>query len=312
MKFLIMLLLSALLAVSCSERVVYADRPAVVAGEPMPDALYSNCYVPGRGFLSDTGRYHPHGSTYRCNGVVYRSGVPYHGSLLGALAIGYYFSSLGRGYGNYGMYHNNVTNVTNVTVYKKGSSGYKSRSSRYSKIQKTRNKNKWVSKSEKKRRSVQSKKAKKAHKKKMAAKRSKSKTVSSRSSSKSRSNSYKAKPTRTRSKSSSSSWGRSSSRSSSRRSGGRRRSDLRLKNTITPIFNALAAVRSIRGVRYYYNGSKDLQVGVIAQEVEKVIPEAVHMNDDGYRSVSYDLLVPLLIEAIKEQQLQIEELKAKR
>ena len=52
--------------------------------------------------------------------------------------------------------------------------------------------------------------------------------------------------------------------------------------------------------------SPDKQVGLLAQEVEKVLPKAVHIiNDDGYKGVDYAKLVPLLIEGIKEQQQQI-------
>ena len=50
-------------------------------------------------------------------------------------------------------------------------------------------------------------------------------------------------------------------------------------------------------------------VGVIAQEIEKVLPEVVEKRDNGYKAVKYEKIVPLLIESIKEQQKQIEELK---
>ena len=55
--------------------------------------------------------------------------------------------------------------------------------------------------------------------------------------------------------------------------------------------------------------SRKQDVGVIAQEVEEVLPEIVADRPDGYKAVRYEKLVPLLIEAIKEQQKQIEELK---
>ena len=50
-------------------------------------------------------------------------------------------------------------------------------------------------------------------------------------------------------------------------------------------------------------------VGVIAQEVEKVIPEIVQTRDNGYKAVKYEKIVPLLIESIKELKAEIEELK---
>lgn len=297
MKFLtIFLMLLFLTTISCSDnnRPYRADsyRQAEYAS-PAPQVLYSNCYIPGRGFLGDNGYYYPNGYTYRCNGMVYRSGVRYRGSILGALAIGYYFGSFGPGYGHYGRYHSRVTNVTNVTIIKKGSPAYSKRMNRYNKIQKKRNKNKWVSKSEKKRRVAQSKKDKASYKKKRAAKRKASSS---------------ATRTRTRTRSRSKIFSRSSSRSSFR---SRRRSDLRYKNNVEILENALAKVQAINGVYYFYNNSYKKQVGVIAQDVEKVLPEVVSINKEGFRTVQYDLMVPLLIEAIKEQQIQIESLKSK-
>jgi hypothetical protein len=51
-------------------------------------------------------------------------------------------------------------------------------------------------------------------------------------------------------------------------------------------------------------------VGVIAQEVEKVIPEIVTTRDNGYKAVKYEKIVPLLIEAIKELSNEVKELKS--
>ena len=52
------------------------------------------------------------------------------------------------------------------------------------------------------------------------------------------------------------------------------------------------------------------QIGLIAQEVEKVVPEIVRTGEDGFKAVSYEKLVPMLIEAVKAQQVQIEALQA--
>ena len=57
--------------------------------------------------------------------------------------------------------------------------------------------------------------------------------------------------------------------------------------------------------------SDQRQIGVIAQEVELVFPEVVDTNEDGYKSVDYSRLTPILLEAIKEQQLTIADLIAK-
>lgn len=56
---------------------------------------------------------------------------------------------------------------------------------------------------------------------------------------------------------------------------------------------------------------RETEVGVIAQEVEKVLPEVVATRENGYKAVRYEKLVALLIEAVKDQQHQIDELKAR-
>ena len=97
-------------------------------------------------------------------------------------------------------------------------------------------------------------------------------------------------------------------------------SDKRLKENIKPLDNALNKVMQINGVEFDWkkltekeketiHGNKGRDVGVIAQEIEKVLPEVVTQRDNGYKAVKYEKIVPLLIEAIKEQQKQIEELK---
>jgi len=82
-------------------------------------------------------------------------------------------------------------------------------------------------------------------------------------------------------------------------------SDERLKSDIETIDNALDKVMSMRGVSYTKQAEKG--IGVIAQEIEKVLPEVV--TDGEYKSVAYGNIVGVLIEAIKEQQKQIDELK---
>jgi hypothetical protein len=85
-------------------------------------------------------------------------------------------------------------------------------------------------------------------------------------------------------------------------------SDERLKSNIQTIENAVDTVKALRGVTFEKDGKASL--GVIAQEVQKVLPELVHEGDE-YLSVAYGNMVGVLIEAIKEQQAQIDELKAK-
>jgi hypothetical protein len=90
-------------------------------------------------------------------------------------------------------------------------------------------------------------------------------------------------------------------------------SDERLKTNIKTIENALEKTLKMRGVSYNRTDSDDKsdKVGVIAQEVFNVLPEVVKEGADGMLSVSYGNIVGVLIEAIKEQQAQIDELKAK-
>ena len=92
-------------------------------------------------------------------------------------------------------------------------------------------------------------------------------------------------------------------------------SDEKLKTNITPIENALDKVLSLNGVEFDFLDEKNYgylgkhQLGVVAQQVETVVPELVTTNPDGYKGVSYQHLTALLIEAMKEQQKEIEELK---
>ena len=97
-------------------------------------------------------------------------------------------------------------------------------------------------------------------------------------------------------------------------------SDKRLKENIKPLDSALDKVLQINGVSFDWkalteeekktiHGNQGHDIGVIAQEVEEVLPEVVHTRDNGYKAVKYEKIVPLLIQAIKEQQKQIEELK---
>ena len=84
-------------------------------------------------------------------------------------------------------------------------------------------------------------------------------------------------------------------------------SDRRFKHNVVQIDNALEKVKALRGVSFEKDNR--MSIGVIAQEVEEVIPEVVHTNDEGLKSVAYGNIVGVLIEAIKEQNLKIEELK---
>ena len=92
-------------------------------------------------------------------------------------------------------------------------------------------------------------------------------------------------------------------------------SDQTLKTNITPIKSALSKILQLNGVEFDFINSANYgylrkhQIGLIAQDVKKVIPEVVGKNNDGTLGVSYQHLVAVLIEAIKEQQQEIDELK---
>lgn len=82
-------------------------------------------------------------------------------------------------------------------------------------------------------------------------------------------------------------------------------SDARLKRDIRPLSHALEGIQCLQGVSYYLRNpaaDQGLQLGLIAQDVERCYPELVSTDPEGYKSVSYDRLVAPLIEAVKEQQ----------
>ena len=94
-------------------------------------------------------------------------------------------------------------------------------------------------------------------------------------------------------------------------SGGRGRrscSDLRLKKDIKPLKSALSTLGKLQGKSYRWKDNNEPDIGLIAQELEKVIPELVKTDDKGYKSIVYQKLTAVLIEAVKEQQQEINHL----
>jgi hypothetical protein len=91
-------------------------------------------------------------------------------------------------------------------------------------------------------------------------------------------------------------------------------SDIRTKKNISTIERALEKTLSLRGVEFTRtNDEKETKkIGMIAQEVEKILPEAVSTNEDGYKAIAYGNIVGLLIEAIKDLNKELEELKNSR
>ena len=94
-------------------------------------------------------------------------------------------------------------------------------------------------------------------------------------------------------------------------------SDLRYKKDIFKIDNALSLITKFNGYTYNYKVNEfpenkfdsTAQVGFIAQELQEVLPQVVQKNEQGYLSVDYAKVTPLLLMAIKEQQAIIESLK---
>ena len=86
-------------------------------------------------------------------------------------------------------------------------------------------------------------------------------------------------------------------------------SDERVKENIKTIDNSLEKVNKLRGVEFNKKGEDKKSIGVIAQEIEKILPEVVSTDDNGMKSVAYGNITGVLIEAIKELKAEIEELK---
>jgi len=93
-------------------------------------------------------------------------------------------------------------------------------------------------------------------------------------------------------------------------------SDRRLKNNLELISNPLQKINQIGGYSFVWNEEKQdiykgIDYGVIAQEIEEILPELVDTRENGYKAVKYDKLVSLLIEGIKDLSKQVDELKEK-
>lgn len=96
--------------------------------------------------------------------------------------------------------------------------------------------------------------------------------------------------------------------------GGWTGSDSRWKKDLEPVRNTILKISKLQS--YYYNWKTDeypemnfeneRQLGLIAQDVEKIFPELVRTDKNGYKAVSYEKLSVILLEAIKEQQQQVE------
>jgi len=86
-------------------------------------------------------------------------------------------------------------------------------------------------------------------------------------------------------------------------------SDESLKSDVQTMSTALDTVMSLKGVEFTWKNSGERDFGFIAQDVQKVVPKAVHTATDGVQGVDYSRLTSILVEAVKSQQVQIEDLK---
>lgn len=95
-------------------------------------------------------------------------------------------------------------------------------------------------------------------------------------------------------------------------------SDVRLKKNMKSLEGALSLVRHLQAVKYDWrtdefkekNLDAGRQIGLIAQDVEKIIPELVKTDNDGYKAISYEKLTAVLVEAVKEQGKRIDDLES--
>lgn len=88
-------------------------------------------------------------------------------------------------------------------------------------------------------------------------------------------------------------------------------SDRNLKNNIENITESINILNQLQGVSFNWNSNNNKSYGIIAQELQKVLPELVHESDEGFLTVNYIPLIAFLIEAIKTQQTQISDLQSR-
>ena len=96
-------------------------------------------------------------------------------------------------------------------------------------------------------------------------------------------------------------------------------SDIRYKKDIEPLQNPLSKILQLNPVSYFFktetfkekNFTNSKQIGLIAQELEKIFPEMVSTDKEGYKNVNYTQLIPVMIASIKTLQKEIDDLKQK-
>ena len=86
-------------------------------------------------------------------------------------------------------------------------------------------------------------------------------------------------------------------------------SDKNLKKNIEPLVDSLSVIKKLEGVKYEWIHDNQPSIGFIAQEVEEIIPSAVGLSPAGHKTIQYNIIIAFLVEAVKEQQNQIDLLK---
>jgi len=84
-----------------------------------------------------------------------------------------------------------------------------------------------------------------------------------------------------------------------------------LKSNITPIENSLSKLNKINGISFNWNKTGKKSYGVLAQDIEKILPEAVRESSTGYKTVNYNSLVGFLVQTCKDLNDKIIELENK-
>lgn len=90
------------------------------------------------------------------------------------------------------------------------------------------------------------------------------------------------------------------------------RSDARLKTDVVPIENSLDVINNMNGVSYRMHKDKKNSFGFIAQDVQKIVPEIVETDPNGYMTISYIEIIPFLVESIKQLKQEINKLKQEK
>jgi hypothetical protein len=85
-------------------------------------------------------------------------------------------------------------------------------------------------------------------------------------------------------------------------------SDISLKENIEPLKNSIDTINNLNPVSFTWKNNKTISYGLIAQEVEKILPSIVHIKEDKIKTVNYIELIAFLLSAIKEQQKQIDDI----